>query len=188
MLNIRMKQIEKLTLPAIPVELLDSLDQILNLDQFMHGGVGCILKQPNQHLLQWITDMFNCPIRASYVLSGHPLPLGMSPHKDLSGRLYGYHYVLLSGGKQVFTTVYNDNLDVVQQEVLTPHTWYKLPTNEWHSVHGIEPGQTRLSITVTRLDDYPTDSLVGTKFSTQGGYYPGIVPEEWLAARNQEVY
>jgi len=183
-----MKQIEKLSLPTIPEHLVDSLEQISNLDQYMHGGVNCVLKQPNQHLLQWLNEVFKRPIHVTYVISGHPLLLGMPPHKDLSGRMYGYHYVLQTGGKSVFTTIYDDDLNVAQQEILKPNTWYKLPTNEWHSVHGIEPGQSRLSITVTCVDDYPVDNPDGTKPSDKGGYYKGIDAKQWVSEQNSKVY
>jgi hypothetical protein len=183
-----MKQIEKLTLPVVPVDLLDKTSQILELAQFTHGGSYCKLRQPSEKLMEWLNNTFGRPITASYVLIGHPMTLGLSPHKDQSGRLHGYHYVLQTGGKKVITAVYDDNLNVVQEEVLSTNIWYKLPTNEWHSVYGIEPGQTRIAISVTYIDDYPVDSPGGTKRSTQGGYYKGIVPEEWLAEQNSKVY
>lgn len=183
-----MNRIEKLTLPAIPEELLDTTSQILDLEQFTHGGLYCKLRQPNQQLIQWLNNIFEKPITVSYALIGHPMLLGLSPHKDNSGRMYGYNYVLQTGGKKVLTTIYDDDLNVAQQEVLSTNTWYKVPTNEWHSVHGIEPGQTRIIITVTCLDDYPEEYHTGVEFSPTSGYHKDIVPEDWLNEQNSKVY
>lgn len=59
-----------------------------------------------------------------------------------------FHYVILTGGDNVFTRFYQTDSDVISESIkIPPHAWHIFKANSPHSVDGICPGMTRFSIT-----------------------------------------
>lgn len=59
-----------------------------------------------------------------------------------------FHYVILTGGDDVYTRFYHGDTDSVAESIKIPaHVWHIFKANSAHSVDGIQPGMTRFSIT-----------------------------------------
>jgi len=68
-------------------------------------------------------------------------------HKDVR-ILTKLNYVINPGGKKVVTRFWDDNKkDLLVEYEIEPHRWHIFKGDTFHSVHGIERNQTRLSIT-----------------------------------------
>ena len=164
-----MEKIQLLDIPQIPEELIDPLESIPSLtpiaSRIQHRKI-------NEKLKTFVDNLFKVPVVAEYLV----LDKGISPHKDRTGRLYGYNYILNTGGERAVTTVYDQDLNVVDEVICKKHCWYKLPANEWHSIHGVEPGDPRIVLTVTIISE------IVNREPTDPAMYPGINPNEWFTA------
>ena len=137
-------------LPAIPEHLIESPEMLVNtLSPHPH------IRHTSPELKSWIQDVFVKPVVAFYFVFGKNFnnQLGVAPHKDRFSRKYAFNYVLTAGGNNVITTVYDDTLNITDQKIITEKTWHRLPTNNWHSVHGVNPNKYRIVLTVHFLED-----------------------------------
>ena len=165
-----MHQLELLNLPPIPQTLLEDTQAILKKIE-----VASLRRQVSNELFSYLQELFKDPITAYYAVIQDGLP----PHKDASGREVGYNFVVNTGGRHAVTTMYDDDLNVLQEMIFPTGNWYKLPGSSWHSIHGIEPGQHRILISVTYLHDMvdPTGKKP----------HPNI-NHQWLLEHNQALF
>ena len=124
-----MDLIQQLDFPLVPDELIESIDSILAKPDFVRDQ-----KKITDQLFEYLESIFVRPISARYICCKNGLP----PHHDESGRTFAYNFILDTGGRNVVTRVYDDELKIVQEIICQPKNWYKIPTAEWHSVHGID--------------------------------------------------
>ena len=167
-----MKHIEYLDLPKVPESIIQPTKAILQ-KQSTHPYA----KPINSDLNDWLNNMFGREITACYQIIGEILP-GLAPHKDRNGRIRGYNYIIQTGGNNVYTTTYDQSMNIVDEVVLEPNRWHRLDTGEWHSVHGIGVNDIRIAITVT----YPEDIL-----APPINYPLGFNTKEWYASKFSEL-
>ena len=166
-----MDLIQQLDFPLVPDELIESIDSILAKPDFVRDQ-----KKITDQLFEYLESIFVRPISARYICCKNGLP----PHHDESGRTFAYNFILDTSGRNVVTRVYDDELKIVQEIICQPKNWYKIPTAEWHSVHGIEPNKTRIILSVT----YHHDQQYGG-----GGFHPSIKNlDRWLEFNNRHIF
>lgn len=139
-----MIEIQQLDLPQIPEQIIESLDSVRAKQEFLP-----LRHHVSAELQDYLQTIFRDPITATYGI----LVANHGPHTDYSGREFGYNYILQQGGRHVVTSMYDNDMNVTQQVVCQPKIWYRIHTGNWHSVHGIESGQSRFLISVTYLHD-----------------------------------
>ena len=165
-----MHQLELLNLPPIPHTLLEDTQAIIKKTE-----VASLRRQVSDELFSYLQELFKDPITASYAV----IQDGLAPHKDVEGREVGYNFVINAGGRHAVTTMYDDDLNVLQEMVCPPGHWYKLPGGSWHSIHGIEPGQHRILISVTYLHDM---------INPKGRKPHPKMDHQWLLTHNQALF
>ena len=72
-------------------------------------------------------------------------------HKD--ARAYAINYMLIKGGSDATTSVYNDDKILEDSYVQQKNEWYLLHTYNNHAVHKVEDTRVALSISIYDLDD-----------------------------------
>ena len=146
-----MKYIEYLNLPEVPEQLIKSLDDII---QYPVTSGDYISTQYSNvfrthyvelELEEWLKTIFDFPFLAQYQIINQGIPI----HKDKGNRLIAYNYLLVSGGSEVITSVYDDNKNLLQAENIQLKRWHRLETGYFHGVDGIDSNFTRVSISIT---------------------------------------
>jgi len=142
------KYYEKINLPKIPLELLDSLDKIMTFNDEFEGVFND--KNFNQtyssytapkKLHNYIQTLFDFPVKVSYQVIHKKLP----KHKDIGiiGKKYNY---LIDTGGEVYTRWY-ENDTMIFEVKSEPFEWHTLQIDVEHDI--TTPIRTRLSVVVT---------------------------------------
>jgi hypothetical protein len=153
-----MNYVTYLNLPDVPPELLDNPEDIIarGHDPMMPGPTDKPRTKPTRYDLNrgrisdelhaWLKTVIRQPFLAQYQFMDVDLPM----HVD-RGR-YSTVYLLQSGGEQVETKFYDENHNVVESVVLPTKQWAQLAVHNFHSVDGIENGNTRFALSIRSND------------------------------------
>lgn len=148
-----MKHIQYLDLPPVPKHLVKSVDEIVALPRKVMTEVPdeyqnvFNTRYVEPELDEWLKSIFDFPMFPQYQLIYRGIPV----HKDKSDRLIAYNYLLSTGGENVITTIYDDNMKLLQFEKLQLHRWHRIETGYFHGVHGISTDSIRCSISITPI-------------------------------------
>lgn len=148
-----MKHIEYLDLPPVPQQFIKPVEEIIALPPKIMTEVPEAYQNVfntryvEDELNEWLKTIFDFPMFAQYQLIYRGIPV----HKDKSNRLLAYNFLLATGGDNVITTIYDDNMKLLQFEKLPTHRWHRIETGYFHGVHGIAIGSVRCSISITPI-------------------------------------
>lgn len=141
--------IEYLDYPPIPPNLIESIEDIVNRENFDPDWTyaNYVTKSVPQELDEWIRLTLNFELERQplYQVLRNIIPI----HKDIDGRPFAYNYLLSSGGKAVTTCFYDDDKKLVYSEIIPTGCWHRLAVQNYHSVVQFDKGDVRISITVT---------------------------------------
>ena len=145
------------SLPTIPEHILESPETVINRESPVKSS-----RDSSLELSDWLQEVFGEPIVAFYFIFGKQFnnQLGVAPHIDRFNRRYAYNYIIHAGGTDVLTTVYDNNFQITDQKNILEKTWHRLPSNMWHSVHGVDPNDYRIVLTVNYKKDRVTNNPV----------------------------
>jgi len=138
-----MKYIEYLDLPPVPENLIESISDIMNKPtqaDFIYFKT----KPVNDDLKVWLETIFDFDIDPKYQLVYDKIPI----HVDRGSRITAFNYLLDTGGDNVSTAIYDTNRNLLQSEILELRRWHRIDTSMPHSVHGINPDQIRVAISI----------------------------------------
>lgn len=145
-----MKYIKYLSLPILPEDLLESVEDILNKPRS-----NSIVKQDffqarpiSNELQDWLEK--NLPFK--FVAQYQIIYLGLPIHKDEANRKLAYNYLLSQGGNKVSTVVFDDAKKLLESELLPLKTWHSIKTDMYHGVFGLQSNIPRVSLSVTPLN------------------------------------
>jgi hypothetical protein len=139
--------IEYINLPNIPEELVDPIETIIDstrtnsvVEQDFFQG-----RPINNKLQDWLEKnlSFNFVAQYQIIYSGIPI------HKDMGNRKLAYNYLLVLGGNNVKTVIFDDSKKILQSETLPLRTWHSIKTDMFHGVFGIMKGTPRISLSIT---------------------------------------
>jgi hypothetical protein len=142
-----MNYIEYINFPSIPNELLDPIENIINSTR-----INSIVKQDffqgrpvSNQLQDWLEKnlSFNFVAQYQIIYSGIPI------HKDMGNRKLAYNYLLVLGGSNVKTVIFDDSKKILQSEILPLRTWHSIKTDMFHGVFGLQKDNPRVSLSVT---------------------------------------
>jgi hypothetical protein len=159
------------SLPSIPEHILESPETVINRE-----SPAAYCKDSGPELKAWLQEIFVEPIVAFYFIFGKQFnkQSGVAPHIDRFDRRYGFNYVIRTGGNNVLTTVYDNDFQVTDQKNILVKTWHRLPTNMWHSVHGVDLNDYRIVLTVNyrsdRVNDNPVQWLGDSEYNQAWDY------------------
>lgn len=142
------KYIQYLNFPSVPEDLIISLATILDYPIYLLPGSKSFhfkTLDANDNLVAWLKD--NIPIEFEHVRY-QVIYNGITMHKDSTDRITVLNYLLDTGGDNVFTTVYDDNKNILQQECIEEKKWHFLSTNFYHSVGGNKFAKPRVAISI----------------------------------------
>lgn len=144
-----MKYIKFLSLPNLPDDLLESVEDIINKPR-SHS----IVKQDyfqarpiSNELQDWLEK--NLPFK--FIAQYQIIYLGLPIHKDEANRKLAYNYLLSLGGNNVRTIIFDEAKKMLQSEILPIKTWHSIETDMYHGVFGIQNETPRISLSVTPL-------------------------------------
>jgi hypothetical protein len=137
--------IRYLNLPVIPADIISRLNRNFNQYQLRIGQ-----EEPNYY---W-SDSFNTDINqwcqkniCETMYWGFQIMTGdIKIHQD-NGTLTKLIYLIDAGGNNVYTNFYDNDKNITHSYVIEPNRWHILKADSYHSVSGIELGQTRFSLT-----------------------------------------
>jgi hypothetical protein len=142
-----MKYIDYLTLPDLPEDLLESVEDIINKPR-----KNSVVKQDyfqarpiSDELQDWLEK--NLPFK--FIAQYQIIYLGLPIHKDEGNRKLAYNYILAQGGNNVKTMIFDDDKKLLQSETLPLKTWHSIKTDMFHGVFGLQSNNPRVSISVT---------------------------------------
>ena len=161
-----MEYIKYLDLPLIPKYLLEPLDVLLTKPINPHSSVSPLAKnfkekKASDELNNWLKDNINFYIDASpnYMLINRNITI----HRDVDnynkqtqtkGRTIALNYLINPGGKNVYTTIYNeDKKTILQTEKIEPFRWHYITVDRYHGIHGIDETDTRVNLSITFKDE-----------------------------------
>lgn len=140
-------------IPAVPKELIKSLDQIRTLPQVtLYESDGNTYEVDwyrvytcDSALTEWVKAHFPEEVDVvEYIVSDRAIVM----HTDL-GRSLAYNYILDTGGENIFTEFYNDSRDqLIERVEYAVGQWYLLNVSVPHQVNG-EQSRPRVLISVT---------------------------------------
>jgi hypothetical protein len=142
-----MNYIEYINFPSLPNELLDPIENIINSTR-----INSIVKQDffqgrpvSNQLQDWLEKnlSFNFVAQYQIIYSGIPI------HKDMGNRKLAYNYLLVLGGSNVKTVIFDDSKKILQSEILPLRTWHSIKTDMFHGVFGLQKDNPRVSLSVT---------------------------------------
>jgi len=142
-----MKYIENLSLPNVPDDLLESVEDIINKPR----GNSIVTQdyfqaRPISNELQnWLEK--NLPFK--FIAQYQIIYLGLPIHKDEANRKLAYNYLLSQGGNKVSTLVFDDNKTLLQSEILPLKTWHSIKTDMYHGVFGLIKDTPLISLSIT---------------------------------------
>jgi hypothetical protein len=141
--------IEYLNYPPIPEHLVESVDTIINRENFEKDWTyeNYVTKPLSAELTDWLLTNLDIELERQplYQVLRNVIPM----HKDTDGRPYAYNYLLYTGGDRVTTSFYDDNKKLVYSEKVLLDRCHRLSTQNYHSVVGFDSKSIRISITLT---------------------------------------
>lgn len=155
--------IDYIDLPKVPEELLENPNDIINkISLDVVDKTGTVIPHNNiqrraisQDLNYWLKSVCNFPVIAQYLLLNDNSPI----HRDPIIRPQAYNYIIVAGGSNVFTTVYDDNQHILKSICIPEKTWYCLDTERLHGVQGIEKNTWRILLSLNKKLWYSTSGL-----------------------------
>jgi len=142
-----MKYIKYINLPAIPEDLLESVEDIINKTR-----TDSIVKQdffqgrPISKVLQdWLEKNLMFDFVAQYQIIYNGIPI----HKDEGNRKLAYNYLLAQGGNKVTTVIFDDDKKLIQSEIIPLKTWHSIKTDMFHGVFRLEKNNPRVALSIT---------------------------------------
>ena len=143
-----MQHIQYLDWPPIPEHLIPSVTDIMQMPIVKSWGPLFFIRNIQQEELKtWLGSLMDNCLQPIYQSIHHDLPI----HTDAGPRLVAYNYILDTGGTNVVTSVFNDDNECLQSEILEVRRWHRITTNKPHNVKGLEKGRTRLAISLPSL-------------------------------------
>lgn len=142
------KYIQYLNFPSVPEDLIIPAEIILDYPIYLLPGIKSFhfkTLDANDNLVTWLKD--NIPIEFVHVRY-QVIYNGITMHKDSTDRITVVNYLLDTGGDNVFTTVYDDDKNILQQECIEEKRWHSLSTNLYHAVGGNKFIRPRLAISI----------------------------------------
>lgn len=142
-----MKYIENLSLPNVPDDLLESVEDIINKPR----GNSIVTQdyfqaRPISNELQyWLEKHLPFKFIAQYQIIYPGLPI----HKDMGNRKVAYNYLLSQGGNNVKTVIFDESKKILQSEILPLKSWHSIKTDMFHGVFGIMKDTPRISLSLT---------------------------------------
>ena len=144
-----MKYIQYINFPAIPENLLESVEDIINKTR-----TNSIVKQdffqarPISNMLQdWLKKNLTFDFVAQYQIIYNGIPI----HKDEGNRKLAYNYLLAQGSNKVITIIFDDDKKLLQSEILPLKTWHSIKTDMYHGVFGLPNNIPRVALSITPL-------------------------------------
>lgn len=67
----------------------------------------------------------------------------------MGNRKLAYNYLLVLGGSNVKTVIFDDSKKILQSEILPLRTWHSIKTDMFHGVFGLQKDNPRVSLSVT---------------------------------------
>ena len=136
--------IKYINLPPIPESLLNNIpNEISEYKVKVNYFTFNWSESNNQELNSWGRENISQDLYFAYMLIKGDLVL----HKDV-GTTLKLNYVINPGGSRVITRFWDDNKkDIAAEYEIVPHRWHIFKADRFHSVHGIEKNNLRLSIT-----------------------------------------
>lgn len=140
-----MNLIEYVNLQKIPMDLIESTEQIKN-----KPNKSTVAKDypffktfhVNDDLKKFLESIFPFEIWCQYQLIFGDIIIHKDPERTLA-----YNYILDQGGDMVLTNFYSDKKNLIYSENIKLHQWVKLNTSIFHNVTGLSA--TRVAISVT---------------------------------------
>lgn len=135
-----------LNLPKIPDYIVANLnrqfDQYTKKVQYLDGAY--VWSDDWSELInEWCKNNICSTMHWGFQIMSADIPM----HKD-TGTETKLIYLIEPGGANVVTNFYKDDKHTVTHSYVIPtNQWHVLRANAYHSVDGIEPGQTRFSLT-----------------------------------------
>jgi hypothetical protein len=137
--------IRYLNLPAIPVDIMSRLNR--DFGQYKTKA------NPLNKFYVW-SDDFNEEVNrwcqqniCDTMYWGFQIMTGDQPmHKD-NVTLTKLIYLINTGGDNVYTRFYDDDKNLTHSYKIECNRWHLLKADSYHSVDGVESGQTRFSLT-----------------------------------------
>ena len=147
-INIFMQHIEYLDWPPIPEHLIQPVTDIMQLPIVKSWGPLFFIRNIQEGELKiWLESLMENHSRPIYQSIHYDLPI----HTDAGPRLFAYNYILDTGGTNVVTSVFNDDNECLQSEILVARRWHRITTSKPHNVKGLEKGRIRLAISLPSL-------------------------------------
>lgn len=146
--------IDFIDLPKIPEALLENPNDIINkVPLGVADTKGTVRRYDtiqrraiSQDLNNWLKSVCNFPVVAQYLLIRDNSPV----HRDPILRPQAYNYIIVAGGSNVFTTVYDDNQNILKSICIPEKTWHCLDTGRLHGVQGIEKDTWRILLSLNK--------------------------------------
>jgi uncharacterized membrane protein len=110
--------------------------------------------------IQSIDTRFN-----NYLHTDVATRLYISNRLSVSNRLYTINYLLLAGGENVVTTVFDLASQNMQSYTIPLNTWYLLSTHSLYKVEGITSIRTEISINIPIINEEFMSWLNSASFS-----------------------
>jgi hypothetical protein len=141
-----------LNFPEIPSNLLDDVDRIISeknddLFRFVGGTLDSYKFYPiDGDLEKWLLD--NIPIQKTDCFHIHVISDTLLIHKDYNHCRYKLNYVIKTGGDNVITSFYDDNINIIDSYKIVKNKWHHFDGQINHGVTGILPNEIRVGITL----------------------------------------
>lgn len=137
--------IQWLNIPKIPDDLLDRLPRDFNMYEKLTSYENVFYRSDSfiDEIRAW------CETNVSDTVNwGFQIITGDAPkHRDLRVNVK-FHYVIETGGQQVYTHFWKEDGSNIKKSIMIPRNkWHILKVDELHSVQGITDGMTRFSLT-----------------------------------------
>ena len=139
--------LEKVDIPLVPSELLDTLDRIEQYENVFaipdseHIYASRLVPQALQDYIQGLMD-FPCRVRYQVIKQDVPL------HTDLIEEPVKLMYMIDCGGDNVHTIHRDQNGNVLHDMICEQNSWYVINIQTPHEVVGVK--STRISLQVMR--------------------------------------
>lgn len=134
-----------LNLPRLPENILSRIN--FNFHEYTKGTKSTTNRylwsdQHNSVINEWCQKNVSSSVYYAFQIMGD-----LDLHKD-NGTKTKLCYLLQAGGDNVYTDFYDDTKTKILQSIkLETHRWHILKTDVYHLVRGVDPQNTRFSIT-----------------------------------------
>lgn len=135
---------EYLDLPCVPESLLKDIDHVIE----NHENIFAKKNFTDYKIFDATSQLkgFTKPLFPfEHVTRVQILTYHIPIHKDVN-RKQAYNYVIDTGGSNVLTNFYNDNLQLIESICIEPQRWHRLDTQVYHSVSNLTA--MRIALTV----------------------------------------